>query len=357
MSPVKQSIFIGSKEIGSGHAPYIIAELSGNHNGNIERAFELIAAAKTAGADAVKIQTFTADTITIDHDGPEFIVDLPLWKDRTLYDLYQEAHTPWAWHEALFAKGRELGITVFSSPFDFSAVEFLEELDAPAYKIASSELVDIPLIEKTASTGKPLIISTGMGTLEEIEEAVNAARGAGCREMILLHCVSAYPTPYEQVNLANLNALAEKFDLFTGLSDHSMGTAVSVSAVALGACIIEKHFTLSRDHGGVDSAFSLEPKELKQLVEDTKIASIACGGPDIGPKESEQKSLKYRRSLYVVKDMKAGDVFTKDNIRSIRPSFGLKPKHYHSILGGRTTRRLKRGDPLSWDMIEGVNLD
>ena len=348
-----KTISIGSKIIGPGHPPYIIAELSGNHNGDIERAFALMEAAKKAGADALKLQTYTADTITIDHDGPDFIVDLPLWKNRTLYNLYQEAHTPWEWHDALFAKGRELEISVFSSPFDFTAIDFLENLNAPAYKIASSELVDIPLIEKAASTGKPLIISTGMGSVEEIEDAVNAARETGCQELVLLHCVSAYPTPYDQMNLANLIELANKFDVITGLSDHTLGTAVAVSAVALGACLLEKHLTMSRDDGGIDSSFSIEPEELKQLVEDSRIAAVACSGPDIGPKVSEQQSLKYRRSLYVVKNMKAGDVFDTTNIRSIRPAFGLKPKHYQSILNRHATRALKRGEPLVWDMIVG----
>ncbi len=348
-----KSVSISSNIIGPGHAPYIIAELSGNHNGKIENAFAIMEAAKKSGADAVKIQTFTADTITIDHDGLEFIVDLPLWKNQTLYELYQEAHTPWDWHEAIFAKGRELGITVFSSPFDFSAVDFLEGFDAPAYKIASSELIDTPLIEKAAATGKPMIISTGMGTLEEIQDAVEAARRAGCQELILLHCVSAYPAPYDQVNLSILTKLSNKFDVIVGLSDHTLGTAVSVSAVSLGASVIEKHVTLSRDSGGVDSAFSLEPEELKRLVEDARIASVCYGEPNIGPKVSEQQSLKYRRSLYVVKNIEAKGCFDKTNVRSIRPALGLEPKHYRSVLGCRTTRQLKRGEPLSWDMVEG----
>lgn len=348
------NINIAGREIGPDGPPYIIAELSGNHNGDIGRAFEIMKSARDAGADAVKLQTYTADILTIDHNGPGFTVDLPLWKNRTLYDLYQEAHTPWDWHEALFAKGKELGITVFSSPFDFTSVDFLETLDCPAYKIASSELVDTPLIKKAALTGKPIIISTGMATLEEIEDAVTAAKEANCRELILLHCVAAYPAPPEQASLANIQALAQKFDVITGLSDHTPGTVVPVAAVAMGARVIEKHFTLSRADGGVDSSFSLEPAELQRLVEETHIATAACTGPDFGPKESERAGLEYRRSLYVVEDIKAGDVFSEKNIRSIRPGHGLKPKHYESILGKKSTSDIKRGEPMNWKFVEGA---
>lgn len=344
-------VVIDGYEINKGQRPYIIAELSGNHNGNIERAFAIMKEAKNAGADAVKIQTFTADTITLDHDGPEFIVDLPLWKNRTLYDLYQEAHTPWEWHEAIFAKGRELGITVFSSPFDDTSVDFLESLNAPAYKIASPELVDIPLIEKVAATGKPIIMSTGMATLEEIKDAVNAASNSGCKELVLLHCISAYPSPYEEMNLANIQVLENQFNVLTGISDHSLGTVIPVIATALGAVVIEKHFTDSRANGGVDSAFSLEPAELQQLVEEVEICTKACGGPIFGPKESERKNIKYRRSLYVVKDIKKGDSITKENVRSIRPANGLAPKHLISVLSKKAIRDLKFGEPLSWEML------
>ncbi len=347
------SISIDGREIGPGLAPYIIAELSGNHNGDINRALAIVEAAADAGADAVKMQTYTADTLTIDYDGPGFTVDLPLWKNRTLYNLYQEASTPWEWHEALFAKGRELGTTVFSSPFDATAIELLEGLNCPAYKIASPELVDIPLIEKIAATGKPLIMSTGMGTINEINEAVMVARGAGCEHLVLLHCVSAYPASPEDAHLANIGELQSRFGVIAGLSDHTMGTAVSVAAVAMGACVIEKHFTLSRVDGGVDSAFSLEPDELVRLVDETKVAAVACCGPDIGPKEAEKGVLNYRRSLYVVDDIDAGDKFTEQNIRSIRPGFGLPPKHYKSLLGRRASRDVKRGEPLDWAMVDG----
>lgn len=347
-----KSIVIDGYTINKGQRPYIIAELSGNHNGDIERAFAIMKEAKKAGADAVKIQTFTADTITLDHDSSDFIVDLPLWKNRTLYDLYQEAHTPWDWHEAIFDKGREIGITVFSSPFDPTAVDFLESLNVPAYKIASPELVDIPLIQKVAATGKPMIMSTGMATLEEIDDAVKAARSSGCKELILLHCISAYPTPYEEANLANIQELAKCFDVYTGLSDHSMGTIVPVAATALGAVVIEKHFTDSRAKGGVDSAFSLEPEELEKLVKDVAICADACGGPVFGPKASEMKNINYRRSLYAVQNIKKGEKFTTDNVRSIRPAFGLKPKHLQQVLSGVSEDDIKKGEPLTWAMIK-----
>ena len=346
-------IKIGPRFIGPGQNPYIIAEMSANHNGSIDRAFSIMEEAKKAGADAIKIQTYTADSITIDHDGPEFIVDLPLWNGQTLYNLYEDAHTPWEWHEPLFKKGRELGITVFSSPFDFAAVDFLEKLNAPAYKIASSELVDIPLIEKVASTGKPLIISTGMGTVEEIADAVKSARNMNCKDLILLHCVAAYPTPYEDVNLGNIQVLAKKFNVLTGLSDHTLGTVVASAATAMKATVIEKHFTLSRDDGGVDSAFSIEPSELRNLVDDTRIITASCKESKIGPKQSEKQGLKYRRSLYIVEDINAGDRFSKKNIRSIRPSNGLRPKYYNSLLKCTASRSLEKGEALTWDMVSG----
>ncbi len=352
MTTVSGSVVINGRAIHKGERPYIIAELSANHNGNLERAIETIVAAKQAGADAVKLQTFTADTITIDHDGPEFVVDLPLWKNRTLHDLYQEAHTPWDWHETIFAKGRELGITVFSSPFDPTSVDFLESLDVPAYKIASPELVDIPLIEYVAATGKPLIMSTGMASLGEIDDAVSAARNCGCEELILLHCVSSYPAPYEHSNLLNISELARRFGVIAGLSDHTLGTVVPVAATALGALVIEKHFTLSRDDGGVDSAFSLEPDELARLVEETAISAQASAGPLFGPKESEKGVLAYRRSLYAVKDILEGDFLTAKNVRSIRPGQGLAPKFYNQILGKVATKEIKFGTPLTWELIK-----
>lgn len=342
---------INGRKIGPGEPPYIIAELSGNHNGELERAFAVMAAAKEAGADAVKLQTYTADTITIDHDGPGFVVDMPLWKGRRLHELYQEAHTPWAWHQALFAKGKELGVTVFSTPFDATAVDFLESLGAPAYKIASFELVDVGLIKKCAATGKPLIMSTGMGSEDEVRDAVAAARSAGARDIVLLHCVSAYPAPADEAYLGNIPRLASEFDVVPGLSDHTLGVSVALAAVALGAKVIEKHLTLRRADGGVDSAFSLEPEEVGQLVRESRAVASATAGPKFGPKASEKGSLIYRRSLYAVADIRAGEVFTSENVRSIRPGFGLKPKHLDAILGRRATRDIKRGEPMALDMV------
>jgi N-acetylneuraminate synthase len=344
-------ITLDGRLIGYGSRPYIIAELSGNHNGDIERGFALMAAAKQAGADAVKLQTYTADTITIPSDRPEFQISGGLWDGRTLHDLYQEAHTPWEWHAALFAKAREIGITLFSSPFDTTAVDFLESLDVPAYKIASPELVDLPLIRKAAATGKPLIMSTGMGTEEEIAEAVEAARSAGCRELILLHCVSAYPAPAEEACLANIPELFKRFGVTSGLSDHTLGIEISLAAVALGASVIEKHFTLSRAEGGVDSAFSLEPAELAELCRMSHIVQAAVGKAAFGPKPSELRTCKFRRSLYVVADVEAGGIFHESNVRSIRPANGLAPKHLGDILGKRASRAISQGEPLNWDML------
>ncbi len=345
-------ITIAGRRIGPGHPPYVIAEMSGNHNGDINRAIALLEAAKNAGADAAKLQTYTADTITIDHDGPGFRIEDGLWKGRTLYELYQEAHTPWEWHPQLFARARELGITVFSSPFDPTAVEFLERLDAPAYKIASFEVVDLPLIERAAKTGKPLIISTGMADLGEVGDAVAAARAAGCREIALLHCTSAYPTPPEDSNLRTIPHLAEAFGVVAGLSDHTPGTAVPVAAVALGASLIEKHFTLRRADGGPDAAFSLEADELTALVADCRTGWTALGRVNYEVEASEQRSRTVRRSLYVVKDVPAGGQFTADNVRSIRPGHGLAPKHLPDVLGRRATRAIPRGTPLSWSLLE-----
>lgn len=352
MSTVPQQIFIDGYAIQKGAKPYVIAELSGNHNGELNRALEIMEAAKNAGADAVKLQTFTADTITINSSEPEFIVDLPLWKNRTLHDLYAEASTPWEWHEALFAKGKELGITVFSSPFDFTAVDFLESYNVPAYKIASPELVDIPLIEKVASTGKPIIMSTGMATLGEIEDAVYAARGGGCEELILLHCISAYPTPYDEMFLDNISELENKFGVMTGISDHSLGTVIPIAATTLGAVVIEKHVTDSRKKGGVDSAFSLEPDELKKMIEEIGFCTNACGLTKFGPKESEKKTIKYRRSLYVVEDISKGERFNDHNIRSIRPAYGIAPKYMRDVINKVAKRDIKRGEPLAWSMID-----
>ena len=342
---------LDGREIGPDQPPYVVAEMSGNHNGNIDRAFAIIEAAKEAGADAVKMQTYTADTITIDHDGPGFTIEGGLWDGRTLHELYEEAHTPWDWHQALFDKAREVGIVLFSAPFDPTAVEFLESLDAPAYKIASFEAIDLPLIAKTASTGKPIIISTGMADLPEIEEAVGAARNAGAQEILVLHCVSGYPAPASDSNLATIPDLARKLGVPVGLSDHTLGTAVPIAAIAQGAVLIEKHLTLDRDDGGPDAAFSLEPDELKGLVDGVRTAWQAFGKPHYERKESEKGNVIFRRSLYVVEDIDDNGVFTNRNVRSIRPGFGLPPKHLPEILGRRATRALKRGDPLDWDMV------
>lgn len=342
---------INGRAIGNACTPYVIAEMSGNHNGDIERAFQLIAAAKAAGADAVKLQTYTADTITLDHDSEEFTIRGGLWDGRRLHELYREAHTPWEWHEALFAKAREIGITIFSSPFDFSAVDFLEALGAPAYKIASFELIDLPLVRKVAATGKPLIMSTGMANAEEIGEAVDAARSAGNDQLVLLHCVSAYPARPEEANLRTIVDIAERFGVASGLSDHTMGIEVSLAAVALGASVIEKHFTLARADGGPDSAFSLEPVELEALCVGTRIAWQALGNVSYHRTEGETQNVIFRRSLYVVRDIAAGEIFTSENIRSIRPGYGLPPKHYEGLLGRLALRDLARGTALAWDMV------
>ncbi|HEY8617245.1 pseudaminic acid synthase [Phenylobacterium sp.] len=349
---MSKSVTIAGRAIGPDQPPYVVAELSGNHNGDIGRALALIDAAKAAGAHAVKLQTYTADTITIDHDGPEFRVHGGLWDGRRLYELYQEAHTPWDWHERLFDHARSVGIDIFSSPFDPTAVAFLDGLGAPAFKIASFELIDLPLIELCARTGKPLVMSTGLASPQEITEAVAAARGAGCDEIILLHCTSGYPTPAAQMHLKTLQHIAAEHEVVVGLSDHTLGVAVSIAAVALGACFIEKHFTLSRAEGGVDSDFSLEPAELARLVEDTRTAWEALGTVRYDEAACEASSRDHRRSLYVTADVAAGQPLTPENVRSIRPGFGLPPKHLPEVLGRRAARDLKRGAPLDWTMVE-----
>ncbi|HFQ4863317.1 TPA: pseudaminic acid synthase [Vibrio vulnificus] len=339
---------IANRDIGKGHKPYIIAEMSGNHNGDITRAIELIKAAKDAGADAVKLQTYTADTITINHDSEEFMIRGGLWDGSKLYDLYEQAHTPWDWHKTLFDEAEKLGITIFSSPFDHTAVDFLESLNAPAYKIASFELIDLPLIRKVAATGKPMIMSTGNANLAEIEEAVAAAKAAGATDIVLLHCTSGYPTPASQANISTMAVMRDAFGVEVGLSDHTMDIGVSVAAVALGACVIEKHFTLARADGGPDSAFSLEKEELKSLVTNCNMAFEAIGKPNFISTEVELQTKVHRRSLYVVKDIKKGEVFTEEHVRSIRPGNGILPKYLDDVIGAKATENVSFGTPLSF---------
>ncbi|WOE81229.1 pseudaminic acid synthase [Pseudomonas protegens] len=348
------SFKIGSRCVGAGAAPLIIAEMSGNHNQSLDVALQIVEAAARAGAHALKLQTYTADTMTLDLDQGEFFIKDPdsLWAGSSLYDLYQRAHTPWEWHEPIFARARELGMLAFSTPFDESAVDFLESLDVPAYKIASFENTDLPLIRRVAATGKPLIISTGMASIAELDESVQAARQAGCRDLVLLKCTSTYPASPANSNLLTIPHLRELFGCEVGLSDHSMGVGVSVAAVALGATVIEKHFTLDRSAGGVDASFSLEPGELASLVVETERAWQAMGQVRYGATQAESKSLMYRRSLYVTRDMQAGELFSADNVRAIRPGLGLAPKHYDALLGRRARQALKRGTALDWALIE-----
>jgi N-acetylneuraminate synthase len=348
---IPPDISIANRLIGAAHPPYIIAEISGNHGGKLEAAFRLIDAAKNSGADAVKLQTYTADTITLDHDAPEFWIKDGLWDKRRLYDLYREAYTPWEWHKPLFDYAKQQGIVIFSSAFDPTAIDLLESLDAPAYKIASFEILDLPLIRLAASTGKPLIISTGMASLAEIVDAVDAAQAAGAQQLILLHCISGYPAPCADANLATIPALAKAFGLNIGLSDHTLGTAVSVAAVALGASVIEKHLSLSGEGETVDSAFSLADDGFGQLVADCQGAHQAIGRVTFGPVASEANVLSLRRSLYVVADIAAGETIGPHNVRSIRPGLGLAPKFTDLVMGRMATRALSRGMPLHWDMI------
>ena len=342
---------IAGRPIGRGHPPYVIAELSANHNGDLAQALRIIDAAQEAGADAVKIQTYRPDTITLKSDAPEFRITEGLWAGRTLYDLYEWAHTPWEWHEALFAHAASRGITLFSSPFDPTAVELLEGLGAPAYKIASFEAVDLPLIRYVAAKGKPMIISTGMADFAEITEAVAAARAGGCRELALLHCVSGYPAPASDYNLATLADMAAKLDLPVGLSDHTLDNTTAIASVALGAGIIEKHMTLDRAGGGPDDSFSLEPAEFAALCRGARSAWAAIGQVDYGRKSSEQTNVKFRRSLYAVRDIAEGEALSADNIRSIRPGFGLAPREYDTVIGRRARIAITRGTALSWDLL------
>jgi len=346
------SIEIYGRKIGPNHPPYVICELSANHNGNFDAAIRLIDAAKKTGADAVKIQTYRADTITLDSDRPEFRISGGLWDGRTLHDLYEEAHTPWDWHKPMFDHARKIDVTLFSSPFDSTAVDLLEDLGAPAYKIASFEAVDLNLIRYVASTGKPMIISTGMADAEEIEEAIAAAREGGCTQLAILHCVSGYPAPAGDYNLATIPDMIERFGVVTGLSDHTLDNTTAIASVALGASILEKHFTLDRSGGGPDDSFSLEPTEFAHLCESTRTAWAAKGRIDYGRKSSEQGNVTFRRSLYITKDIPAGSPITLENVRSVRPGYGLSPKHYDTVMGKIATRDLKFGEPLLWDCIK-----
>ena len=345
-------IEIDNRKIGPDFPPYIIAELSANHNGDINRAFEILEMAKECGADAIKLQTYTQDTLTIDCDKPDFKIEGGLWHGRTLYDLYSEAHMPWEWHKPLFKKAKELGITIFSSPFDNTAVDLLEELGAPAYKIASFEAIDLPLIEYVAKTGKPMIISTGMANEEEIQEAVDTAKNAGCKDLVVLHCVSGYPAPASDYNLATIPDMAQRFDVLTGLSDHTIDNTTAVSSVVLGACLIEKHVTLDRNGGGPDDSFSLEKPELKQLCVDSKVAWEALGKVNYERKESEKNNLVFRRSLYAVKDIKKGEKLTSENVRSIRPGYGLAPKFLGEVVGSVAAVDIDSGTPISRNLFE-----
>lgn len=344
-------ITIDGREIGRDRSPYVIAELSANHNGRLETALAIVEEAKKAGAGAVKLQTYRPDTITLDSDAEEFQIRGGLWDGKTLYRLYEEAHMPWDWHRPLFERARALGITIFSSPFDTTAVDLLEDLGAPAYKIASFEAVDLPLIRYAAATGKPLIISTGMADAEEIAEAIEAARDGGAREIAVLHCVSGYPAPPEDYNLATVTDMIDRFGLVTGLSDHTLDNTTAIAAVALGASIVEKHFTLDRSGGGPDDSFSLEPPEMAALVRGCRTAWSALGSVNYARKSSEQGNVQFRRSLYFVRDIAAGETVGADAVRSVRPGFGLAPKHLDRVLGRPAARAIRRNTPVTWESV------
>lgn len=346
-------IIISGRAIGRGHPPFVIAEMSGNHNQSLERALEIVEAAAKTGAHALKIQTYTPDTMTLDLDEREFHISDPnsLWAGTSLYKLYGEAYTPWEWHKPIFDRCRELGMIGFSTPFDDTAVDFLESLNVPCYKIASFENTDLPLIRRVAATGKPLIISTGMATVAELDETVRAAREAGCTDLILLKCTSTYPATAENTNILTIPHLRELFDCEVGLSDHTMGVGVSVASVALGATVVEKHFTLARADGGVDSAFSMELGEMAQLVVESERAWQALGIVSYGPTEKEMKSLVFRRSLYIVEDMQAGEVLTAKNLRAIRPGYGLPPKYLSALIGRRLNSDVKKGTAMAWEFV------
>lgn len=347
-----KKIEIAGRPIGNDYEPYIIAEMSANHNGNIDNAFRIIEEAKKAGADAVKIQTYTPDTITLNSDLPDFQIRGGLWDGKTLYELYEWAHTPWDWHKPMFEHARKLDITMFSSPFDTTAVDVLEDLNAPAYKIASFEAVDLPLIRYAAGTGKPMIISTGMADAEEIQEAITAAREGGCKELAILHCVSGYPAPAEDYSLRTIPDMIERFGLVTGLSDHTLDNTTAIASVVLGASIIEKHFTLDRSGGGPDDSFSLEPADLSALCRDSETAWKALGDINYGRKSSEQGNVQFRRSLYFVKDMKAGELITEDVVKSVRPGYGLAPKYLYEVIGSQMTQDVKANTAVTTQSID-----
>lgn len=343
---MSQKIVINNQNIGREYSPFVIAELSANHNGSLDNAIKLIDLAKEAGADAVKIQTYRPDTITLNHHSDDFMLKDGLWRGRSLYELYEWAHTPWVWHQDLFDHAKKSNITLFSSPFDRTAVDLLEKMNAPAYKIASFEIVDLDLIKYVAQTKKPMIISTGMASIEEIEEAIATAKSAGCAELAILHCVSGYPAPASDYNLKTILDMRERFGLVTGLSDHTLGIATAVTSIALGASLIEKHFTLSRSGGGPDDSFSLEPSEFKSLCDSVKVAWSALGEVDYSRKTSEIENIKFRRSVYFINDLKAGDLISKDDVRSVRPGYGLSPKYLESIIGNQVVEDVKKNTPV-----------
>ncbi len=349
--PLATGFSIAGRAIGVDQPPYVIAELSANHNGSLETAKRIVEAAAAAGADAVKLQTYRPDTITLDADGEDFRIRGGLWDGQRLFDLYAQAHMPWAWHKTLFDHAAANGIAIFSSPFDATAVDLLEDLNAPAYKIASFEAVDLPLIRYVAGTGKPMIISTGMADADEIGEAVAAARDGGCKALAILHCVSGYPAPAADYNLRTIPDMIGRFGLVTGLSDHTLDNTTAIASVALGARIIEKHFTLDRNAGGPDDSFSLQPEELRQLVQGARTAFDSLGAVDYGRKSSEQGNAQFRRSLYFVEDLKAGDRVTAQSIRSVRPGFGLAPKHWDAVVGRRLRVDVARHTPVRWDLF------
>lgn len=350
---MKDVIEISGRKVGQGYEPLVVAEMSGNHNQSLERALEIVEAAANAGAHAIKLQTYTADTLTIDKKDGDFYLDDPksLWHGMSMYELYEQAHTPWEWHKEIFKRAHELGLLCFSSPFDETAVDFLEKLDCPCYKIGSTENTDVALLRKVAATGKPIIISTGMATVTDLGEMVSIVREAGCNDLILLKCTAAYPADPAEANLLTIPHMQQLLDCQVGLSDHTMGIGVAIASVALGATVIEKHFTLSRDEGGVDSAFSMEPNEFNLLVNESKVAWQARGEIHYGTVKSENSSLA-RRSLYIVKDMEKGDILTKENLRSIRPGFGLPAKHLDALLGMAVIKKIERGTRMSWELVK-----